>query len=255
VENQNKLSQITVNTETEDTLLGGSVRLRQPRDGFRAAIDTVFLAASVPAKSGQSVLELGIGTGGAALCLSHRITDLKILGMDINSSAIALARENILLNGADKNVDAVIGDVAEPLPKNFEVAFDHVMMNPPFLPENTNHVSPNPGRALATKETTANFPRWFKFAHDALVHKGYLTVVHRADRLAELIKFLPANFGGVSILPLWPHEGEEAKRVIIQLRKGTRSPTRILPGLSIHNADGTYRDVVTRVLNGAAIEI
>ena len=253
--NQNKLSQITTNTKTEDTLLGGRVRLRQPRDGFRAAIDTVFLAASVPAKSGQTVLELGMGTGGAALCLCHRIPDLKILGMDINASAIALARENILLNGAGKYVDAVIGDIAEPLPKNFEASFDHVMMNPPFLPENTNHVSPHPGRALATKETTANFPRWFKFAHDALVHKGYLTVVHRADRLAELIKFLPANFGGVSILPLWPHEGEEAKRVIIQLRKGTRSPTRILPGLSIHNADGTYRDVVTRVLNGAAIEI
>ena len=145
------------------------MRLRQPKDGFRAAIDTVFLAAAVPAKSGQSVLELGIGNGGAALCLSHRITDLKILGMDINSSAIALARENILLNGAGKNVDAVIGDVAEPLPENFEAAFDHVMMNPPFLSQNTNHVSPNPGRRLATKETNADLQRWLKIGHDALV--------------------------------------------------------------------------------------
>jgi tRNA1(Val) A37 N6-methylase TrmN6 len=116
-------------------------------------------------------------------------------------------------------------------------------------------VSPHPGRALATKETNADLQRWLKIGHDALVHKGYLTVVHRADRLTELIKILPLNFGGVSILPLWPHQKEEAKRVIIQLRKGTRSPTRILPGLSIHNADGTYRDAATRVLNGAAIEI
>ena len=236
-------------------LLGGNVRLRQPREGFRAAIDTVLLAASVPAKSGQSVLELGIGTGGAALCLCHRVADLKIVGMDINPSAIVLARENILLNGVGKFIDAVIGDVAEPLPKTFDASFDHVMMNPPFLPENTNHVSPNPNRALATKETGADLQRWFKFGHDALLHKGYLTVVHRADRLAELIKSLSSNFGGVSILPLWPHQGEEAKRVIVQVRKGVRSPTRILPGLSIHNADGSYHDAAKRVLNGAGLTL
>ena len=82
-----------------------------------------------------------------------------------------------------------------------------------------------------------------------------MTVVHRADRLAELIKSLPLNFGGVSILPLWPHQGEEAKRVIVQVRKGVRSPARILPGLSIHKADGSYHEAAKRVLNGAALAI
>ena len=249
------MSEIVTDTNTEDTLLGGNVRLRQPRKGFRAAIDTVLLAASVPAKSGQSVLELGTGTGGAALCLCHRVADLKISGMDINPSAVALARENILLNGVGEYVDAIIGDVAEPLPKDFDGSFDHVMMNPPFLPENTDHVSPNADRALATKETGTDFQQWFKFGHDALLHKGYLTVIHRADRLAELIKALPSNFGGVSIFPLWPHQGEEARRVIVQVRKGVRTPARILPGLLIHNTDGSYDDAAKCVFNGAALAL
>ena len=58
---------------TEDRLLGGKVRLRQPRDGYRAAIDPVLLAASVPAKPGERVLDLGTGAGAAALCLMARV--------------------------------------------------------------------------------------------------------------------------------------------------------------------------------------
>ena len=155
------MSGTVAQSKTEDTLLGGKVLLRQPKEGFRAAIDTVLLAASVPAKPGQSTLEIGIGTGGAALCLCQRIADLKIIGIDINPSVVALAKENILLNDAGKNVDVIIGDVAEPLPIKFGASFDHVMMNPPFLPVDTDHVSPNPSRAIATKETSADLERWF----------------------------------------------------------------------------------------------
>ena len=67
---------------TRDAFLGGRVVLRQPRDGYRAATDPVFLAAACPAKSGDHVLELGCGVGAAALCLAARVAGLQILGVE-----------------------------------------------------------------------------------------------------------------------------------------------------------------------------
>jgi tRNA1(Val) A37 N6-methylase TrmN6 len=114
-------------------------------------------------------------------------------------------------------------------------------------------VSPDPDRALATMEAGADLRRWLKYGHDALRHKGYLTLIHRADRLADVIRSLSANLGGVTVLPLWPREGEDAKRVIIQARKGVRTPARILPGLVIHESDGSYTEAASAVLKGAPL--
>ncbi len=242
-------------TVSEDTLLGGSVRLRQPKEGFRAAIDTVLLAAAVPAKPGQNVLEPGTGSAAAALCLAHRVEQIKIIGFDINPNAISLAEANVALNEAADKIVVEKGDVAAHLPKRFDAAFDQVMMNPPYLPDTSSHVSPDPDRALAIMESKANLKRWLKYGHDALRHKGYLTVIHRADRLDEVIQTLSNNLGGVSVLPLWPRNGEDAKRVIVQVRKGVRSPARILPGLVIHKPDGSYTDAAASVLKGAPLPI
>ena len=170
---------------TEDTVLGGKIRIRQPKNGFRTTIDAVLLAASVSVKTGDRVLELGIGAGGASLCLRHRVKGINIIGIDIDAEAVSLAIENIKINGLDKWVSALVGDVAKPLPKNFITAFDHVMLNPPFLPEGTKHVSHNLGRAIATRESSAGLKRWLKYAHDSLLYKGRMSVIHRADRLNE----------------------------------------------------------------------
>lgn len=235
---------------TEDALLGGQVRLQQPKDGFRAAIDTVFLAAAVPAKAGQRVLEVGTGSGAAALCLASRVEGVTITGIDVNSKMISLADTNIQLNQMVERINVFVGDVADRLPDGFDASFDHVMMNPPYLPDTSTHVSPNPDKALATMEAGADLKRWLKYGHDALRNKGYLSVIHRADRVDEVIKSLSPNMGGVAVLPLWPRAGEEAKRVIVQTRKGVRSPARILPGLVIHEADGRYTKASAAVLKG-----
>ena len=128
---------------TDDTLLGGNVRLRQPKEGFRAAIDTVFLAAAVSATSGQKVLELGTGSGAAALCLAQRVDGAQITGIDVNPKAIALANENIELNQRSDNIEVAIVDVADRLPGQFVATFDHVMMNPPYLPDTSSHARPS----------------------------------------------------------------------------------------------------------------
>lgn len=239
----------------EDALLGGNVRLLQPEVGFRAAIDTVLLAAAVPAMSGQKILEPGTGSGAAALCLAYRVVSIQITGIDVNSNSIELAKKNINLNQLAGRVSVAVGDVAGGLGREFNAQFDHVMINPPYLSENSARVSPDPERALATVEGATDLKCWLKYGHDALRHKGYLTLIYRADRLDELIRSVPSNFGGITILPLWPRQGEEAKRVIVQVRKGVRTPARILPGLPIHEADGSYTKTASEILTGAALSL
>ena len=79
---------------TRDAFLGGKLRLRQPRRGYRAGIDPVLLAASVPARPGQSVLDLGCGAGAAALCLAARVGGLRLAGLERQADYAELARAN-----------------------------------------------------------------------------------------------------------------------------------------------------------------
>src|ERR1700744_43554 len=91
---------------TEDRLLDGRVVLRQPAEGFRAAIDPVMLAAPVAAEPGQSVLDIGTGSGAVALCLAWRLAQIRVTGLEIQRDLVRLASENAALNGFEGRVQA-----------------------------------------------------------------------------------------------------------------------------------------------------
>ena len=110
---------------THDAFLGGKLHLWQPAKGYRAGVDPVLLAASVPAKAGQSVLDLGCGVGAAALCLGARVAGLEVLGVERQSQYAALARRN--------GLDTVEADL-NALPQDLrQKQFDHVIANPPYF--------------------------------------------------------------------------------------------------------------------------
>ena len=116
---------------TEDEFLGGKLLIKQPRNGYRAGVDPVLLAASVNTKPMQSVLELGCGVGVASLCLGRRVPDLQLTGIEIQSDLAQLAQENAAHN--QLTMDVVIGDLAV-LPQGLKsIQFDHVIANPPYF--------------------------------------------------------------------------------------------------------------------------
>ncbi len=119
---------------TADALLGGRVRLSQPAVGYRVAIDPVLLAAAVPARAGDRVLELGSGAGAAALCLARRVPDCRITGLEIDPEMVVLARANGRGSGLAERVDFVAGDVLAPPAEISAGGFDHVFANPPTCP-------------------------------------------------------------------------------------------------------------------------
>ena len=240
---------------TQDALLNGAISLYQPKDGFRVAIDTVFLAAAVRARKGQRVFEPGAGVGGASLCLAHRVAGLRIAGIERNSELVTLAGDNIRANGMAGMVEIMGGDIAAPLPPRIAPPFDHVMMNPPFLEAGHGNVPPDEGKAGANMEGDAGLLPWIDCAHRLLGHKATLTLIHRADRLDDLLVVLAPRFGDIGVFPLWPKSAMAARRVIIRARKGVASPLQILPGLVLHEADGRYTGAAERVLGGGSLEM
>ncbi len=235
---------------TEDTLLGGRVRLFQPRDGYRAAIDPVLLAAAVPARAGQSVLDVGSGTGAAALCLAARVPGVALTGIERDLESLALARRSAEANGV--TAEWIEGDVLAPPAGFLARQFDHVLSNPPYRSAERGQRSPNAARAAAHSIGDAGFDAWLAFCAARVRGKGTLSLVLPAGELSRAIAAIEPRLGGLTILPLWPKQGAEASRVILQARRGGRAPSRVLPGLVLHAGDGCYTEAAENVLRHAA---
>jgi len=218
---------------TEDKLLGGRVRLRQPAEGLRAGHDAVLLAASVPAKPGQIVLELGCGSGAAFLCLMARVPDLRAIAVERVPLLAELARENAALNGVADRVQVIEGDIADPALRSALPRVAHGFANPPYWPAGTK--PPDALRRDATHEDDTALPDWAACLGGAVTQGGSATFILPAARFAEGAAALTAaRFGSLALLPLWPRAGVAAKRVLLAGRAGGRGPARVLPGLVLH---------------------
>lgn len=237
---------------SDDTLLGGRVLLKQPKAGYRAAIDPVFLAASVPAGPGDLVLDVGAGVGAASLCLARREPGCSVRGIELQRDLVRLATENVIANGLAGRVDVMVGDLLHPPPRLAPGAFAHVMANPPYLPEGAATPPPDAGKARANVESEAALADWVRFALAMVRPKGSVTLIHRADRLEALLAAMAGKAGDIAVFPLWPGAGKPASRIIVRGRKGVATPTRLLPGLVLHEADGRYTAAADAVLRDGA---
>lgn len=237
---------------SEDALLGGRVRLKQPLAGYRAAIDPVFLAAAVPASDTDTVLDIGSGAGAASLCLAARVPGCRIVGIDTQLELVRLFGDNVTLNGLADRITAMRGDLLRPPPRLSPGAFDHVIANPPFLEAGAATPPQEPGKAVAHVEGEADLGAWVRFALTMVRGKGSLTFIHRADRLEGLLAPLAGKAGEIVVFPLWPGEGKSARRVLVRARKGVATPTRLSSGLVLHRPDGRYTAAADAVLRDAA---
>ena len=177
---------------TDDTLLDGAVIFRQPAEGYRAAIDPVFLAAAVPDSVRGRVLDLGCGAGAAMLCLARRRTDLTVVGLERDAELAALAAANSEANEFGTRVSVLAGDLLQPPPKLTVASFDAVIANPPYLEAENVTASPDPGKAAANVEGEADLGDWVRAASRFVKPQGMVIFIHRADRLAALHKAFQA---------------------------------------------------------------
>ena len=137
---------------TCNDFLGGRLKLWQPRDGYRAGVDPVLLAAAVPAKAGQSVLELGCGAGAAVLCLVTRVPGLRPTGVELQADYADLAARNAQCNEIDLSV--YVADLSNMPTDLRQQHFDHVIANPPYYRPGAHSAAVDAGRRTALSEQT-----------------------------------------------------------------------------------------------------
>ncbi len=232
---------------TEDALLGGRIRLLQPSHGYRVAVDAVLLAAAIDAGPGDRVLDLGAGVGAVGLCLAARVPDCTIMGVELQPELASLAARNAVLNSADHRMRTIVHDLALALPPDV-TGFDHVATNPPYLPAAVADPSPNASKALATVESSADLARWLAVAAAALKPTGALTVIHRSDRLEEILAHLSAlGWDDFMVKHLPP-----AARVLLRARRSGTPARRTSPPLVLHRPEGGYTDEAEAILRHAA---
>ncbi len=235
---------------TEGWLLDGRVRYAQPADGYRTGIEPVLLAASVPARAGHRVLEAGVGAGAGLLCLATRIPGVLGLGIEVDPAMAELARRNIAANNI-AGLSVVTADVGT---WRGNGAFDHAFSNPPWH-DPAATPSPIARRRLATQEGELLIEGWIASLHAALRSGGSLTLIVPAGQTGRAMTGLhAAGFGRLTLLPLWPKPGRDAKMVMVQGCAGRRDPDRLTPGLVLHDADGQFSDEATSLLrDGTAL--
>ena len=210
---------------TDDRLLGGRLRFCQPRRGYRVAIDPVLLAAAVPAGPASGVLDAGTGTGAAALCLAARVPGCP------GRRPGARRRSCWPSRGATSPPTAAArgraGRRRSPAPPAARAPpFDHVMSNPPYPPRRARRRPPRDRhRPRRPSGARSIWPPGSRACLARLRPRGRLTLIHRADALAELLAALAGRAGDVVVFPLWPErEAPPAKRVIVAARKGGARP-------------------------------
>ncbi|MBR1091751.1 methyltransferase [Bradyrhizobium manausense] len=241
---------------TEDALLGGQLLLKQKRSGHRAGHDAILLAAATEAREGDRVVDLGTGVGTAGLALARRVAGLKLCLVEINPELAELARVNAAANAID--ADVIVLDVTAD-PRVFAAhglmpdSADRLLMNPPFNDPSRHRGSPDQARQAAHVATEETLHAWVHAARRILRSNGVLTLIWRADGLAEVLAALSRGFGSLSVLPIHGDAEKPAIRVLVRAVKGGRAPLRLLPGLMLNDGSRLPKKEVRNILEGRAV--
>jgi tRNA1(Val) A37 N6-methylase TrmN6 len=239
---------------SEDAVLGGRLRLRQPLRGHRVGHDAILLAAATGARAGEHAVDLGAGVGAAGLALAARVDGLKVTLVEIDDGLCALAGDNARLNAFADRVKVLACDAedADALGAAGLAAgsVDRVLMNPPFHDATRQNVSPDARRRLAHVGEPGLLPRWIASAARLLAPPGVLTMIWRADALADVQGALTAEFGGIAVLPVYPRPDAPAIRVLVRAVKSGAGAPRSYPGLVLNDQDGRPTAAAEAVLRG-----
>lgn len=274
---------------TDDLFLGGALKIYQPRKGFRSGIDAILLAASLPtvpqvaasrngngtARNGQlndhgnhnpagasasqgvpvRVLEAGCGAGVVSLAIARRCETVTIEAIEIEAFNAEIARRNAIRNNLDDRVTIITGDLTEPVTRLEMLglkrnSYDYVVANPPFFREHEMRFSDNPLRQRAKRAKAETLEQWVRFLTAMAAPKGVISLIYRAEALAEVLAVLEGRFGGVRVMPLFSKPNVPANRVIIQGIKGSRAPLTLLQGGVLHDEAGQYLPEIKALCEG-----
>jgi len=244
-------------TTSLDAILGGRLKLRQTRDGHRVGLDAILLAAAAGAPVAR-LADVGAGVGAVGLALLQRWPAATGALIEIDPELAALAQENAALNGLSDRARVVVADALDPQSRRgaslADEAVDLVVANPPYLAAEAARVSPDARRARAhvAGGGPAALADWVVACLALLAPGGRFVMIQRADALAALLPAFAGRLGDLALRPVHPRADAPAIRLLISGTKGSKAPLRLLPGLTLHEADGAAAPLAAAIQRGEA---
>jgi len=214
---------------TTDDFLNGKVKLRQSVRGVRATSDAVLVAAAVQAKTNDAVLDVGAGNGIIGLCIGARVP-IQLTALEIQENLVQLIQENAALN--DRKITVIRTDlfnINDPLKGK---TFHHVVTNPPFY-DATGKERSNKEQATAYM-AHFNLNDWLAYCLKHLRPKGTFTLIHRPEKLGQILMILEQKLGAIEVIPIYSKSRQTAKRVVVRGTLGSNKPTVICAGITLH---------------------
>jgi tRNA1(Val) A37 N6-methylase TrmN6 len=243
---------------TDDAMLGGRVRLLQPERGYRAGLDAALLAAACDAGPGERALEAGCGAGAALFQAAARAPTTRFTGVERDEAALALAQRNVILNGVEDRVSVRQGDIGRGFAAHGfltagETPFDLAFANPPFFDDEKALRAPSQEKRGAWIADTG-LDAWTRFLLKAVREGGRVIMIHRADRLMDVLALLGGQAGSFQIRPIHPFAEVPAKRVLVRAVKTGKAPLKLLPALVLHDraSDAKHTTLADAILRGDA---
>ena len=226
---------------TKNKFLGNKLEILQFSEGYRGNMDSVLVAASVAAESGQKVLELGCGNGVALCCLLYRVSGLEVFGVEMDKGAADLCKRNIDLNMFKASIFNI--NIANTIRELKSVSFDHVFMNPPYFKKNSVKKSSTLS-SYQSKVESMPLSAWFSVAKNRCKPNGKITIIQRVERLPDIINCLNGYFGQVTVQPISSFKDTSPKTVIVQATKTSGAAFKLLAPKIVHRRDGISGKVV-----------
>jgi len=226
-----------------------SITIEQDSDYLPFSLDTILLADFFKErKRMKNIIDFGTGAGPVPLFLSTK-TSLKITGIDIQKRLIELAIKNAKANQLENQISFQLCDI-KAIRNHFKAqSFDAVIVNPPFFKlTEKSPLNLKETKSIMRHELVITLEEIIKEASYILSNKGSLTMIHRSERLPEIIHhFKTYGFALKRMRMVHPKKDKEANAVLIEAMNKGKEGLIIEPPLFVHNIDDTYTKEVNQI--------
>ena len=235
--------------EVKNYLLGyKDMYIYQDTDMFSFSLDSVLLPNFITINKGiTNILDIGTGNAPIPLILSTK-TDASITAVEVQPEVFNLAKKSVEENNLEKRINVICDDINNLYNDLESDSFDIITCNPPFFKVNKNsNLNNSDYKTIARHEVKLNLSQLLKISRKLLKNNGILGIVHRPDRLTDiLVEMLSNNIEPKKIRLVYPRIGEEANILLIEGTKNGNVGLKILPPLYVHDKDGNYTEEVLK---------
>lgn len=234
-----------------DLLNYNDLKIIQNTEWFSFSLDSVLLANFANVRNNIKIIDFCTGNAPIPLFLSTK-TNSKIIGVELQKEIYELAKQNISMNKLENQIEIINEDVLNLLNKYDTDSFDLITCNPPYFKINEgSKTNENDIKAVARHEIKLKLDDIFRVAKKLLKNNGKIVLVHRTDRLIEIINSMQNyNIEPKRIRFVFPFSNSNSNLVLIEGAKDGKPGLKIEHSIIVHNYDGSYTNEVQMIFNG-----